>query len=215
MSKKIMVAGMLLVGTLAQAEIEQRGFFVGVDLSQKSSNVKYDNNANGILTSITTLPYTNELSDMGTSLKVGYQYYFTRVYARYSSFDYKDEKRDKFTIKGAVYELNADYLPLFYVSESKEWNIRGIFGLGAGYNASDMSDYDVGLLPAGESAVGTQNYMEYGYQVGVMSQTSLGISVEAAYRVRYGNLQEFTDTANNSTFSLETKEFYFGLNYLF
>jgi len=61
----------------------------------------------------------------------------------------------------------------------------------------------------------SQDYMEYGYQVGIMTETSIGLSIEAAYRARYGALQEFTDTSNRATFDLVTKEFYLGVNYLF
>lgn len=216
MRKKIALASStLLLATLGQAEIKQNGFFVGLDYSEQNVELKYDNNANGILTSMTVLPYMNDISHGSPSFKAGYQYYFTRVYARYNSFDYKDEKRDKYTIKGTVYELNADYLPILYVSEDKLWNIRAIVGLGVGYNTSKMSDYDLGLIPPTETAGESQNYMEYGYQVGIMSETSIGLGVELGYRMRYGNLQEFTDTANNATFSLETKEFYLGVNYLF
>jgi len=211
MRKKTVLVGSLLIATLLQAEIDENGFFVGLDVSKTSSKVKYDNSGNMAL-----LPYTNDLTDARFSLKVGYQAYFTRVYARYTSYDYKDEARDKFTISsGKTYDFNAEYIPVFYVNESKDWNIRGIFGLGLGYNSSSLSDYDEYLLPVGESAGSTQNYMEYGYQVGVMSETSLGVSFEAGYRARFGNLQEFTDTANNSTFSLESGELYLGINYLF
>ena len=215
MIKKIALASTLLLGTLLNAEIQQNGFFVGVDLGQRDSRIEYDNNANGSLTNMTTNPYTNDVSDSSTSLKMGYQYYVTRIYARYSGFNYKDEQRDKYTIKGELYEINVDYTPVFYTNKAKTWNVRGIFGAGVGFNSSKMSEYDLGLIPAGETAGSTQSYMEYGYQIGVLSETSIGLSLEAAYRVRYGNLQEITDSSNRATFSLETKEIYLGLNYLF
>ena len=212
MRKKIVLASSLLMATLAQAEIEQSGFFVGIDFSQTNSELLYDNSGN-----MATSPYTNKLNSVPISYKIGYKTYVTRVYARYSELGYKDEKRNKFSIdNGQVYELNADYTPMFYISKTKNWNIKGVIGVGVGYNSSTMTDLDGDfLLPVGETAGARQNYMEYGGQLGVMSETSIGLSVEAAYRVRYGNLQEFTDTANNATFSLETHEFYLGLNYLF
>lgn len=213
MRKKIaLISSTLLLTTLAHAEIEQSGFFVGIDLSHTNTKLVYDNSGN-----MPTSPYNNDLYSKNRSYKIGYQAYFTRVYARYSKFSHKDEERNKFTIdNGEVYELNADYIPVFYMNQDKKWNIRGIFGLGVGYNASNMTDLDGSfLLPVGETVGGRQYYMEYGYQIGVMSETSIGLSVELAYRMRYGNLQEHTDTANNTTFSQETQEFYLGLNYLF
>jgi len=205
----------LIASTLLFGDISQKGFFVGADLSQNSAVVAYDNNANGSSTSITVRPYDNSYSKTIPSFKVGYQYYYTRVYARYSSFDYSDNEREKFSIKGSIYEMNADYVPLMYISKNKSWDIRGVVGFGVGYNDSSLNVKDIGLLPAGESINGSQQYMQYGYQLGLMCETSSGISIEMAYRVRYGNLQEFTDGANQSTFDLETQEFYLGVNYLF
>jgi|GEM_PF-3393808 len=212
MRKKIALASSLLLATLANAEIGQSGFFVGLDISQVDSELKYDNSDS---TAYAYNPYTNNISDNRVSFKAGYQAYFARIYARYSTFDYTDEKRDKFTIKGKVYELNADYIPLFYKSENKTWDIRGVFGFGVGYNSSTISDYDTSLLPSGVSGGSKQNYMEYGYQVGLMSETSIGLSIEAGYRARYGDLQEFTDGSTSAVFPLTTEEFYLGINYLF
>ncbi|MBN2816264.1 MAG: hypothetical protein JXQ67_06235 [Campylobacterales bacterium] len=209
MRKKALIASLCMVASLAEAD--DKGIFVGVDFSSTSSPLKYVNSGNMPLYS-----YDNSYTDTRYSLKVGYQAYFTRIYARYSTFEYKDEKRDKFSITdGALYELNAEYIPLFYANESKEWAVRGLFGLGCGYNSSKLTEYDSYLLPAGESASGAQNYMEYGYQLGLILESSYGVSVEVGYRARYGNLQEFSDGANDAVFSVDTTEFYLGVNYLF
>ena len=215
MIKKIVLASSLLVGTMASAEISQKGFFVGVDFSQSDYEIKYEKNS--------ATSGTNNYSAHGkenlTSFKVGYQYYFTRIYGRYNSFKYKDNEKDYYKVDGDVYELNVDYIPVLYTNDTKVWNIRGIFGIGIGYNHSKVKDFNTNsLLPGGTSGLGegeNQDYMEYGYQVGIMSETSIGLSIEAAYRARYGTLQEFTDSANRATLDLVTQEFYLGVNYLF
>ena len=212
MIKKIVLATSLLV-TLAQAEIDQRGFFVGLDLSSTSTNLKYDNNAFG--TAFTVKGYGGESSENTLSYKVGYQYYFTRIYARMSSYEYKDATRNKYTIKGTNYEINADYIPTFYTNKNKTWNIRGVFGLGVGYSSSKLENYDPNLLPAGLTAGDAKNLMEYGYQIGIMSETSIGLSVELGLRYRQGNLLEFTDGQNDSTFFRDETAYYLGVNYLF
>ena len=213
MTKKILLAGSLLAATIANAEISQKGFFVGIDFSQSDYKISYEQTG-GI-----TNPYIASDNENSTSFKVGYQYYFARLYGRYNSFKYNDTKKDYYKINGDVYELNADYIPVFYTNDSKVWNIRGIFGIGIGYNHSKTKDFNSNnLLPGGASGLGegeNQDYMEYGYQVGIMTETSIGLSIEAAYRARYGALQEFTDTSNRATFDLVTKEFYLGVNYLF
>jgi hypothetical protein len=223
MIKKIAMMSML-VSTLLYADIDQKGFFVGVDFSQSDYELEYNHSVDPTGFDYLISDYASSDEDNLYSVKAGYQYYFTRVYARYSKFDYKDTNLNKYRIEGAVIELNADYLPVFYTSESKIWNIRGIFGIGVGYNESELKDYDpylfsVGDVGAGEQlSDGKQHYMEYGYQIGVMSETSIGLSVEFAYRVRYGDLLEFTDSQTDSktaTFDLRTKEIYIGVNYLF
>ena len=216
MRKKILLASSLLVATMANADISQKGLFIGIDFSENNYELQYENK--GAIPVVSSL---FEDTEHMTSFKVGYQYYFTRVYGRYSEFSYTDTNSHGYTIEGSVLELNADYIPVFYTNQSKTWDIRGVFGIGVGYNQSTFKDYDINLLPAGETADDKQHYyMEYGYQVGLMSETSSGLSIEAVYRARYGDLQEYNDdtaadAGNKSTFSLVTKEFYLGINYLF
>ena len=216
MIKKIVLASSLLVGTMASAEISQKGFFVGVDFSQSDYKVSYENDG-----TFTSAAYDVNDKENITSFKVGYQYYFTRVYGRYSNFKYEDTAKNHYTAKGSIYELNADYIPVLYTHSSKVWNIRGIFGIGIGYNDSKMDNFTDTLLIVGPASIPydgkSQDYMEYGYQIGIMTETSIGLSVEAAYRARYGTLQEFTapSSADRATFDLVTQEFYLGVNYLF
>ncbi len=210
MIKKILLATTLIF-TFANAEIDQTGFFVGIDTGSKSSSVKYDNNGVSFpFNSYTAEPYNTSLS-----YKFGYQYYFTRLYARVNSFTYKDAQRDKYTIQSTTYELNADYIPIFYMSKSKKWDIRGVFGFGVGYSSSKLENYDINLLPVDLSAERSQRTLEYGTQIGLMSETSIGLSIELGLRYRQGTLLEFTDGQNNVTFSRNDKEYYLGINYLF
>ncbi len=212
MIKKIALATTLLA-TLVHAEIDQKGFFVGIDGSTQKTNLKYDNNGFG--TAFTVRPYSVESTQTALSYKLGYQYYFTRLYARVNDFKYEDSKKGKYTIKGTTYELNADYIPVFYTSENKEWAIRGVFGLGVGYSSSKLKNYNVDLLPVGVGADTAQNYMEYGYQAGVMGESFFGLSLELGLRFRQGNVLEFTDGQNEVTFFRDATEYYFGINYLF
>ena len=213
MIKKIALASILL-GTLANAEIDQTGFFVGIDGS-KSSNIMYEN-TNADNPTFAYNEYTANFDEYTPSFKVGYQYYFTRLYARINSFEYTDSKRDKYTIKGMTYELNADYIPVFYMSKDKEWDIRGVFGVGVGLNTSKLENYDVALLPVDITANDSQSYVEYGLQVGLLSEISIGMSLELGLRYRQGYLQKFSDiNSNEATFSRDETEYYFGVNYLF
>lgn len=206
MIKKITLATTLLF-TLVHAEIKQTGFFIGADVGSKSSNVKYDSDG--------AYKYDMVSNNDSLSFKLGYQYYFTRVYARINSFIYQDTKRDNYTLKGRTYELNADYIPVFYMSKSKKWNLRGVFGFAAGYSSSKLENYDVNLLPVGITAERSQRSMEYGTQIGLMSETSIGLSVEIGLRLRQGPLIELTDGVASATFNRDDKEYYLGVNYLF
>lgn len=200
-----------LLFTFAHAEIQEKGFFVGIDISKANTSIEYDNTPLAFALRSYTMNSNNNL----ISYKFGYQYHFTRLYARVNSFEYKDAKRDKYLIKGTNYELNAEYIPVFFMSKSKEWNIRGVFGLGVGYSSSKLENYDINLLPVGVTAGGSQQYMEYGAQIGLMSETSIGVSVELGARYRKGTLLEFTDGQNDALFSRDEKEYYLGVNYLF
>ncbi len=204
------IALTLLTATLLNAEIEQSGFFVGVDMGNTASKIEYQSGG-----SMPFRDYTSEKDLNNHSFKVGYQFYYARVYGRYNSFEQNDEANNRYAVDGKVYEFNADYTPVFYMSEAKSWSIRGLFGVAVGYNSSNLTLGELDLLPPAMTVSGTQNYIQYGYQVGAMVESSYGVGLEAAFRSRSGNLQEFTDDANSATFALETNEFYFGLNYLF
>lgn len=210
MIKKIVIMS-TLIGSLAYAEVAQKGFFVGVDYAAKSVNLKYENTSTGFaFNSYDATPSENTLS-----LKAGYQYYFTRVYARVAQFDYHDTVKNRYSIDGTTYELNADYLPVFYMAESKKWDIRGFVGIGVGYNRNRLYNYNAGLLPVAPLSGDNQTYIEYGWQLGLMAETEIGVSVEVGMRGRKGDLLEFTDNTNEATFLYDSTEYYLGVNYLF
>ena len=213
MIKKIALASTLLVGTIVNAEIQQKGFFVGIDASMKSSTVDYDNNAASGGAFVIN-DYTSDSDETALSYKFGYQYYFTRLYARVASYKHEDSARDKYTITGTTYEINTDYIPLFYVNDAKTWDIRGVFGIGIGYNSSAISDYDVNLLPTGVEG-DRDDFLQYGMQIGIMAETEIGLSVELGARFRQGHYLEYTDGQNYATFSQKSTEYYLGVNYLF
>jgi len=204
----------LLTATLLNAEIEQSGFFVGVDMSNKTSKIDY-------ATSDTANPSNiRDISDYDSkplSYKIGYQYYFARVYARMAEDSYKDTLKNRYEIDSKLYEMNADYLPLFYMNGSKDFALRGVFGVGVGYTDNKVSNtlssatLEKGMLDGKPN----QKYMIYGGQVGVMLESSYGLSLEVGARFREGALLEYTIENGTATFDHMSTEFYLGLNYLF
>jgi len=200
-----------LIASLAYAEVEQKGFFVGVDYASKSVDLKYENTSTGFSYNA----YNASPSDNTLSLKAGYQYYFTRVYARIAQYDYHDTSKNRYSIDGTTYELNADYLPVLYMAKDKKWDLRGFVGIGVGYNKSRLYNYNTGLLPVDPLTGNNQTYIEYGWQLGAMVETEIGVSVEVGMRGRKGDLLEFTDNTNEATFLYDTTEYYLGINYLF
>jgi len=210
MIKKITIIS-TLISSLAYAEVKQKGFFVGVDYAAKSVDLKYENTG-------VAFPYNSynaTSTDNRVSLKAGYQYYFTRIYARVAKYDYHDSAKNRYSIDGTTYEINAEYLPVFYMAKSKKWDLRGLVGIGVGYNRSRLYNYNVGLLPVAPLTGENQTYIEYGWQLGLMAETDLGVNLECGLRARKGDLLEFTDSTNNATFLYDTTEYYLGINYLF
>ena len=210
MIKKIVIMS-TLISSLAYAEVAQKGFFAGVDYASKSVNLKYENT--GLV--FTSNGYNASPSDNTLSYKIGYQYYFTRVYARIAQYDYHDTEKNHYSIDGTTYEINADYLPVLYMAKNKKWDLRGFVGIGVGYNRSRLYNYNTGLLPPTPLTGENQSYIEYGWQIGIMAETETGVSVELGLRARKGDLMEFSDGTNNATFLYDTTEYYIGVNYLF
>ena len=219
MIKKIALATTLL-SSLAYADISEKGFFVGVDLSSVKYNSTYATKGG----STVTKGYDAKGSVPSVSWKAGYQYYFTRIYARLSNNRiYKDNKKNYYEMNNQVFELNTDYSPVLYKGNNRAWNIRAVAGVGVGANKSSLGNYKAFNLDSSPAIMtkNTQWEMEYGYQLGLLSEFDFGLSAEIGYRYRSGLMAEFTNATKTTsatdemTFLLVSKEIYFGLNYLF
>ena len=221
MIKKITIMSMLVSSLLyGDSDIpKQKGFFVGLDVSYMNATTRYDKSGAGI----TTSSYSSKDYLVPVSVRLGYQYYFTRIYARINNEkSYQDNKKERYKLDSKAYEINADYIPVIYTSTEKDWTIRALFGVGLGANKSALTYYDARLDSIGTNLEAildkdTQWNMEYGLQMGAMAEFDFGLNVELAYRYRSGLMSEFSDTdgANEVTFKLLSSEIYLGVNYLF
>jgi len=217
MVKKIIIIS-TLVSTLLQAEMKEKGFFIGIDGSIGSADVSYANSG-----AFASSDYESNSKISALALKFGYHYYFTKVYARINKrVKYTDNTKSYFELKNHVLELNVDYIPIFYMSKNKDWSLKGVFGVGCGFNKNSLINYNLWLDTSGNNQdpildKKTQYSMEYGYNLGLIAELDFGLSVEAGYRYRSGILTQFSDkdAGNEATFDLSTKELYVGVNYLF
>ena len=218
MIKKIVTLS-LLTSSLLYAELEQKGPFISVDISLPiDSYIEYEPNTEAGYFTISK--YEAKIDDNTYSYKLGYQYYFTRFYFRYANNSFEDKDKNKFKADITTYEVDAEYIPVFYRSSSDTWMIRGLFGFGVGYHYSELTDYtnpEYEFFFPKDTDLEEQHYMEYGYQVGLLLDTSWGIQLETGYRYRVGDLQEYKEenTNNEVSFDLDTSEIYFGLGYMF
>ena len=216
MIKKIAILS-TLVSTLLYGEIKDRGIFIGVDMARANGEVFYTNKG-----AIPTSPYSTKQEQNIPSLKLGYQYYFTRIYGRINETKtYSDNVKDYFEVKTRLVELNVDYIPMLYQDDKKAVAIRGIIGAGVGINSSSLLSYHYFMdAPVSIMNTKTQRSMEYGYNLGLIAEFNVGINFEIGYRFRSGVLDTFADVEEGTAsfvtaFELETKEVYLGLNYLF
>jgi len=199
--------------SLPKAEIDQTGIFMGIGLSSLEYSVTQDGFGNNLQNYNKSIEDQN---DFAASFLLGYRYYFTRIYARVSTFKYKQDEI-KYTIDGQLIEMNVEYTPIFYRSSENDFNIRGIFGMGVGVNNSTIShvysqaEYVTDIINSDK----TQMFMEYGYQIGALLETSTGFSFDILLRSRWGTLLEYEEAGERLTFVNDTKELYIGVNYLF
>ncbi len=218
MIKKIALATTLL-SSLVYADMSEKGFFIGADLSYYDAQIAYSKKG----TIITTANYKTDNKFSSFSLKAGYQYYFTRIYLRVNNNTrLKDSNKKRFGIKTQVVELNTDYLPLFFKNNDNFFMLKGIVGVGVGANRSSLRYYDSRLDSIGKNVSpildkNIQWLMEYGGQLGVIGAFDFGLSVEFTYRYRSGLMTQFTNKDNSyqATFNLDSSEIYFGANYIF
>ena len=214
MIKKIAILS-TLVSTLLYADIKEKGFFVGLDFGANRASVDYKQ------VGTATNAHTVESSTTSISPKIGYQYYFTRVYASANKMNYQEE-RGKYTIVEEHYELNADYLPIIYQNFEKDFAIKGVMGISMGYSYTNLNSIkqEDQLLPVDPIIAYdyAQEYFNYGYQLGFLLAGKDGVSMEVGFKSRMGTLLEFQDDSqgtNRATFNLDAQEYYIGFNYLF
>ena len=189
--------------------LKGKGFFLGIDLERVEADTRYDVDSQNRLYNIPAS--TDTYSE--PAFKLGYQYYYTRVYFKYSSLD---EETQDYTVESTSYELNAEYLPIFYRGDS--YAIRGIFGAAIGYMDSDLKNLSSRFEQEAQF-VGLRDFSDkqalYGVQIGLIYEMSNGLNAEFGYRYRRGNLLESDNTDGKVTFKTKRKQFYLGLNYLF
>lgn len=222
MIKKMIILSTLVSTLLVAETMKEKGFFVGIDISHNQTDMSYRKSS--------SIPAYNVYNNIATyypvSIKVGFQYYFAKIYLRFSDpITISDTTRDAYSIKTKVYELNVDYIPILYRNKDKEWTIKGVLGIASGVNASKLIEYDKRLFDPmntdGTVDTGSQYNMNLGYNIGLINEFDSGLNIELGYRFRSGLALEYFDTdqsgnrSNEATFKLRTKEFYLGVNYLF
>jgi len=192
-----------------RSKLQAKGFFIGVDYEQIEADIRYKVDSQNHLYNIANATETYK----EPAFKIGYQYYYTRLYFKYSSLE---EKTLDYIVKSKSYELNAEYIPIFYRGNS--FAIRGIFGVGLGYLDSDLSDISTRFAEE-LKFVGFEGYSDkqalYGAQIGLMLELTMGLSAEVGYRYRRGHLLESENSDGKVTFETKRKQLYVGLNYLF
>jgi len=195
--------------TTERKKLKAKGFFIGVDFENidAETRYKYDSQSH-----VNNIPNSTDKYNE-PAFKLGYQYYYTRLYFKYSSLD---EKTQDYTIASKSYEINAEYIPIFY--RGNRYAIRGIFGVSIGYMDSEIKDFSDRFATEAQS-VGLTDHEDkqavYGAQIGLMYEMSNGLSAEVGYRYRGGNLIESDNGTDKVTFETKRKQLYLGINYLF
>lgn len=214
MIKKIVILS-TLVSTLLYADIKEKGFFVGLDFGENKANVDYRQ------VGTATNAHTVESESTSVSPKIGYQYYFTRVYVSANKMNYEEE-RGRYTVEEMHYEFDADYIPILYQNFEKGLAIKAIMGVSLGYSYNNLKNIkqEDQLLPVDPLYPYdySQEYFNYGYQLGFLLAGKEGMSFEIGFKSRMGTLLEFQDDdqgTNRATFNLDAQEYYIGFNYLF
>jgi len=190
-------------------KLKAKGFFIGVDFENIDAGIMYRVDSQN---SLFNIPGSSD-TYIEPAFKVGYQYYYTRVYFKYSNLD---EKTQDYTVESTSYEFNVEYLPVFYRGGS--YAIRGLLGTAIGYMDSDLKNLSARLIQEAEF-VGLTDFSDkqalYGIQLGVMFEMTNGLSADLGYRYRRGNLLESDNGTDSVTFETKRRQLYLGLNYLF
>jgi len=186
-----------------------KGFFLGVDFESVKAETRYSTASQNSLFKITD----NEDTYNEPAFKLGYQYYFTRVYFKYSQVD---EKTDDYTIESTSYEANVEYMPVIY--RGNAYAVRLITGLAVGFTKNDLVGLSARMqdqLNITDATDSSDTQVIYGAQIGLMLELSMGLSAELGYRYRRGDLLEMEADSGNTTFETKRKQLYLGLNYMF
>jgi opacity protein-like surface antigen len=190
--------------------LKEKGLFIGIDYESIEAETRYRVSSQNKLYNI---PGSSSDTYKEPAFKLGYQYRYTRIYFKYSTLD---EKAEDYTVKSSSYEVNTEYLPIFYRGDT--YAIRGLFGGAIGYLDSDLKDLSDRLAEEAEF-VGLTDFSDkqalYGIQIGMMLEMTNGLSAELGYRYRRGHLLESENSDGTVTFETKRKQWYLGLNYLF
>jgi len=211
------VLTLALLSAIASAELKEKGPFIGLDYQMINADSRYETSdigkTPGSGNAFQFPSFYNSGDSNVLNLKVGYQYYVTRLYIAISQ---PNEKYDTYSIKSTLYDANFEYIPVFYQNNS--FGIRGVFGVAIGLSDNEMYDMSSGVQAQQELLDFTNNSQQrimYGFQLGVIGELDMGLSLELGFRLRRGNLIEFTDGTNEVTVSTKRQEYYLGVNYLF
>lgn len=198
-----------LASTMAMAELKEKGPFIGIDFQKISDDSLYE-------TSGSAFPYprySNKGDFNNVNFKLGYQYYLTRLYLSVSQ---PDTTYDTYSVKSTEYDMNFEYVPVFYYDSG--FALRGIFGASIGMSDNELYGLSDGVKEQHEILGFTKNSQQriiYGWQAGIMVEMDIGLSLELGWRQRHGTLIEFTDQTNKVTVETKRQHYYLGLNYLF
>jgi opacity protein-like surface antigen len=189
--------------------LKGKGFFIGIDLERVETDTRYSTSSSLAIYRIAD----GDKTYTEPAFKVGYQYYFTRIYFKYSQVD---EATTDYTVDSSAYELNVEYMPVVYRGNS--YAVRLFGGLSIGYTKNDLKDLSPRMIDqlALTGATDTSDTQAlYGAQMGVMLEMSMGLSAEIGYRYRRGDLLEIQADSGDTTFKTKRKQLYVGLNYMF
>jgi len=207
MLKKILILTLLL-HTVLSAQTKEKAFLIGVDIKYTKMHTVYETSGE-----FAYPRFVNDDTQNVPALKLGYQYYFTRIYLEYSKIH---ENYEAYSIRSKFFDLNWEYVPVFY--KGKDYNIRGIFGVSIGINYTRMynlkrevlDQHVVGLLVDFE-----QNHLMYGFQLGGVYELHNGLAIDLGLRIRKGDLIQMKEETQQVSIKTDRQEYYIGFNYLF
>ncbi len=207
MLKKIIILTLLL-NTLLSAQTKEKSFLVGVDIKYTKIDTVYETSGE-----FAYPRFVDGATQNIPAIKLGYQYYFTRIYLQYSKIN---ENYEFYSIRSKFFDLNFEYIPVIY--ERSNYKVRGIFGVSIGLNYTRMYDLKRELLNQHKVALledYRQNHPMYGFQLGAVYELDFGLSVDLGLRIRKGDFTQMKEETQEMAIRTDRKEYYLGFNYLF